>query len=70
MVKLVDHPVKRAVVQSPVEPVVPCILHDKEDGDVESHLAERRERNAEVHAEIGGNRVEEPDLGKLNGEVA
>jgi len=70
VVKLVNHLVERAIVQSAVEPVMPCILHDEEDSNMEGHLAERRERNAEIHAEVGSDRVEEPNLRKFDGEVA
>lgn len=70
MVQLVDHLVKRAVMQSPVEPVMPGILHDEEKGNMEGHLANRREGDAEAHAEVGRDGVEEPDLRELDGEVA
>lgn len=69
VVNLVDGLVKRAVVKRAVEPVVPGILHDEEDADVEGHLPERREGHAIVEAEVGGDGVEEPDLGKLDGAV-
>lgn len=58
VVEFVYHLVKRAVVQSSVEPIVPGILHDEEDGDVESHLAERGEGDTVVHAEVGCDGVE------------
>lgn len=70
VVHLVDSLVERAVVQGAVEPVVPGILHDKADGDLEGHLPGGREGHVVVHAEVGGDGVEEPDLGKLGGEVA
>ena len=69
VVNLVDSLVERAVVKRAVEPVVPGILHDEEDADVEGHLPERREGHAIVEAEVGGDGVEEPDLGELDGAV-
>lgn len=70
VVHLVDAPVERAVVKRAVEPVVPGILHDEEDGDLPSHGEERGERNAVIHAEVGSDGVEEPDLRQFGGEVA
>lgn len=70
VVHLVDAPVERAIVKSAVEPVVPGILHDEEDGNLPGHGEERGERNAVVHAEVGGDGVEEPDLRQFGGEVA
>lgn len=70
VVHLVDVLVKRAVVKRAVEPVVPGVLHSEDDGDLPSHLPERREGNAMLDAEVGGDGVEEPDLGELGGEVA
>lgn len=62
--------VERAVVQRAVEPVVPSILHHKEDSDLVSHLEQGWEGHAIVHAEKDGDRVEEPDLWQLNGDMA
>lgn len=70
VVHLVDAPVQRAVVKSAVEPVVPGVLHDEEEGNLPSHGEDRGEWNAVVHAEVGGNGVEEPDLRQFGGEVA
>jgi hypothetical protein len=70
VVHLVDGLVERTVMQSTVEPVVPSILHDEADSDLESHLPDRREGHTVVHTEVGGDRVEEPDLRKFGGEVA
>lgn len=67
---LVDSLVERAVVKTAVEPVVPGILQDEADGDLKSHLPDGREDGAVVHAEVGSNGMEEPDLRKLGGEVA
>lgn len=52
-----------------VSPVVPCVLHDKKDGDLVGHLVNRRERNASFETEVLAHRVEKPDLRKLDGEV-
>lgn len=70
VVQLVDRLVQRAVVQSAVEPVVPGILHDEEGEDLVGHLPPRREREAVLQAEEGGDGVEEPDLRQLDGAVA
>lgn len=70
VVHLVNRLVERTVVQRSVEPVVPGVLHDEADGDLNSHLPDRRERNAVLHAQVGSDGVEEPDLRELGGEVA
>lgn len=70
MVQLVDVLVERSVVQAAMEPVVPGILENEADGDLHSHLPQRRKRNAVVEAEVGGHGVEEPNLRKLSSEVA
>ena len=53
-----------------MEPVVPSVLHDEENGDVHGHLPKRREGDSVLHAEVGRYGMEEPDLGQLHGEVA
>lgn len=70
VVHLVDGLVERTVVQSTVEPVVPSILHDEADSDLESHLPNGREGHTVVHTEVGSDGVEEPDLRKFGGEMA
>lgn len=70
VVQLVDVLVKGTVVQRAVEPVVPGVLHDKEYGDLHRHLPEGREWDTVVHAEIGRDGVEQPDLGELYRAVA
>lgn len=57
-------------MQRPMEPVVPRVLADEEDGNLHGHLPQGREGNAEIHAAHGGQRVKEPDLGELDGEMA
>ena len=69
VVELVDVLVQRAPVQRAVEPVVPRILKDEEDADVEADGRPGRERNAGLHATVFRHGVEEPDLGQLDGEV-
>lgn len=69
VVHLVDGLVQGAVVQSAMEPVVPGVLHDEEDGDLVGHLVDGREGDAVLDAHVGGNGVEEPNLGELGGEV-
>lgn len=49
---------------------MPCVLHDEEHGDLECHLAYRGKRDAVRQTEVDRNGVEEPDLGKLDGEMA
>lgn len=70
MVHLVNGLVQRPVVQASMEPVVPSILHNKHDGNLNNHLQEGGEWHTVVHAEVGGNGMEEPNLRKLGGEVA
>lgn len=70
VVELVDVLIERSVVKRSVEPVMPGILEDEEDGDLESHGRQLGERDTIVHAEVGGDGVEQPDLGKLNRAVA
>ena len=52
-----------------VHPVVPCVLEDKEDGDLVGHLVDAGKRNRGLEAEVLTHRVEEPNLGKLDGKV-
>ena len=70
VVDLVDVAVERAPVQRAVEPVVPGVFHDEEDGDLVGHLGPVRERHARVHAKVLAQGVEEPDLGEFDREVA
>jgi len=70
VVNLVHILVQRAPMEGAVKPVVPCILHDKEDCDLVGHLGPVRKRDTGVHAEVFAHWVEKPDLGKLDGEVA
>lgn len=70
MVHLVDGLVQRTIVQGTVEPVMPGILHDEEDGNLPRQGSQSRERRTVVNTKVGGDGVEEPDLGQLGGEVA
>lgn len=70
MVHFVDGLVERTIVKAAVEPVVPCILHDEENGNLRGHLPNGWERDVVGHAEVDGNGVEEPDLRKLSSEMA
>jgi len=70
VVQLVDGLVERAVVQRPMEPVVPGILNNEEDDNLHSNLPGGRERSAVAHAEVGCDRMEKPDLRELDGAVA
>lgn len=60
MVNLVDSLVQRTPVQSTVQPVVPGIFDDKEDGDLVGHLVERGERDGGLQPEVLCERMEEP----------
>ena len=70
VVDLVDIPVKRAPVHCAMHPVMPSILKNEEDGDVESHGLPAWEWDTCVHAAIFRHWVEKPDLGELDSEVA
>ena len=70
VVQLVDGLVERSIVQAAMEPVVPGILENEADDNLESHLPQGRERNAVVEAEVRGDGMEEPNLRKLSSEVA
>ena len=69
MVQLVNRLVDRTIMQTAVEPVMPSILQNKADGYLESNLPYRGERNAVVHAKVGGDGMEEPDLRQFGGKV-
>lgn len=70
VVNLVDVLVKeRAGVHETVSPVVPRVLHHEEDGDLVGHLVEGRKRDVGFETEVLAHGVEQPDLGKLDGEV-
>lgn len=53
-----------------MEPVVPGILHDEKDGNLVGHLEQRREGYTIIHTKEDGDRVEKPNLGQLNGNMA
>ena len=69
VVDLVDFLIEEAVVHSAVHPVMPGILENEEDSDLEGHLVDAGERDRVAEAEELAHRVEEPDLRELNGEV-
>lgn len=58
---LVDVLVKRTVVEGTVEPVVPGILHEKEDGDLGSKGLESREVGRNVNVQEVANGLEAKD---------
>lgn len=60
VVDLMNVLVERAPVQRPVRPVVPCVLHDEEDGDLVGHGKEGREGHGGLEPEELRHRVEEP----------
>lgn len=67
---LVNILVKRAPVHCTVHPVMPCILQDEKDGDVESYGCPCWERNTGLHTAHFRHWVEEPDLREFDGEMA
>lgn len=69
VVDLVDHLVEARGVQGAVQPVVPCVFHDEEDGDLVGHGEEGGEGHSGGEAAELGERVEEPDLGEFDCEV-
>lgn len=64
-----DVPVKRSPVHSSVHPVVPCILDDEKDGDLEGHFVDARERDRGREAHELAHGVEKPDLWKFDGKM-
>lgn len=69
MVYFVDVFVKRVVVKCVVELVVLGVFYSEDDGDLLSYFLERREGNVMFDVEVGGDGVEELDLGEFGGEV-
>lgn len=67
MVDLVDILVKRAPVESAMHPVMPGILENEEDADLEGHGQDGREGNASRKAEVLRHGVEEPRLSSVAG---
>lgn len=69
MVLLVNVLVEDTVVQASVEPVVPSVLKDEEEGQVHGHLPPWRERHRERNANLLTQRMEKPDREGLHHEV-
>lgn len=70
MVDLVDVLVEEgARVHGAVSPVVPRVFKDEEDCDLVGHLVHAGEGDRGREAEVLAHGVEQPDLGKLDGEV-
>lgn len=69
VVELVNRLVEGTVVERAVKPVVPGILEDEEDDDLHGDLPGGREGDTVFHSEVGGDGVEEPDLGEFDGAV-
>ena len=61
--------VEHTVMQASVEPVVPCILQNEENGQVQCDFSPRGEWNIEGHSDFHGNRVEEPNWESFHHEV-
>lgn len=53
-----------------VRPVMPGVLEHEEDGDLIGHGPDGRKRHARLETEELRHRVEEPNLWKLDREVA
>ncbi len=70
VVDLMDVLVEGTVVEETVEPVVPSILHDEEDGKLHGHGLPGWERDIGGHSSGLGEWVEEPDLRELDGKVS
>ena len=58
----VDHLVESWGVEGTVRPEMPCVFHDKKDGDLVGHGEEGGEGNSGRKAAILSQRMEEPDL--------
>jgi hypothetical protein len=69
VVDLVDVFVEEGGVHGAVRPVVPCVLHDEKERDLECHLVDAGEGDGGLEAEVLAHGVEHPDLGKLDGKV-
>lgn len=71
VVDLVDVLVEvREDVHGAVRPVVPRVFEDEKDCNLVGHLQQRRERHTGLEAKELSHGVEEPNLGKFDGEVA
>jgi len=57
-VDFVDVFVEWTPVEQTMEPVVPCIFHDEEEGELVGHGEEGREWNIDRKSKITGKRVE------------
>lgn len=66
---LVNISVEESLVKESVHPVVPCILQDKKDGDLEADCLPRWEWYTGVETARLGHWMEQPDLRKLNSEM-
>lgn len=69
VVDLVDVLVERAPMHCAMCPIMPRILQDEKDGNVESHCLPAGERDTGIHAAEFCHWVEEPDLGKFDCEM-
>ena len=70
VVDLVDVLVEEgACVHGAVSPVVPRVFQDEEDCDLIGHLVQAREGDGGREAKVLAHGVEQPNLGKFDGEV-
>lgn len=69
VVDFVDAFVEWAPVEETVEPVMPCVFEDEEDGDLEGHGGPGWEWDVGGHSGGFGEGVEKPDLGQFDDAV-
>lgn len=69
VMQFVNHLVEARSMKGAVQPVVPSIFQDKEQGNLPRHGDQRRKRNRGRQATVLSHGVEQPDLRKLDGEV-
>lgn len=62
--------IQRPVMKCTMTPVVPGIFHNEEDADLKYNLPDWWEWGSILDAEIGRDRVKEPDLWQFSGEMA
>jgi len=66
---LVDILVERTPVHRAMHPVMPGVLHHKEDGNLEADGGEAWEWHTSIHAAVLCHRMEQPDLWQFDREM-
>lgn len=69
VVLLVDDSVEGPIVDTSVEPVMPCVLQEEEDRHLQCNLGPRREWNIVGNPNLLTNRMEEPDWQRFHEKV-